>query len=204
MKYALVTGGSRGIGRAICLKLAEMGHYVLINYTSKEDEAKLVGRVANLAVEDTANFRVLTEVREGYVAVDMQKLFDKSDGSADILLRDGDVIAIPTTPNSVYVWGYVGSEGYIPYRSGSTLAEYISAAGGYSEGAVKEGTRIIKARTRRWAKADETPIEPGDEIYVPKQKLYPDDYSLRQTATYVAIIAAVVSTIFTAVLILRK
>ena len=39
MKYALVTGGSRGIGRAICVKLAEMGYYVLINYTSKEDEA---------------------------------------------------------------------------------------------------------------------------------------------------------------------
>jgi len=34
MKYALVTGGSRGIGRAICLKLAEMGLPVLVNYQS--------------------------------------------------------------------------------------------------------------------------------------------------------------------------
>ncbi|MBA3705258.1 MAG: 3-oxoacyl-ACP reductase FabG [Bacteroidetes bacterium] len=40
MKYALVTGGSRGIGRAICVKLAEMGYYILINYTSKKDEAE--------------------------------------------------------------------------------------------------------------------------------------------------------------------
>jgi 3-oxoacyl-[acyl-carrier protein] reductase len=40
MKYALVTGGSRGIGRAICVKLAEMGYYVIINYTSKADEAE--------------------------------------------------------------------------------------------------------------------------------------------------------------------
>lgn len=40
MKYALVTGGSRGIGRAICVKLAEAGHYVIINYTSKQDEAE--------------------------------------------------------------------------------------------------------------------------------------------------------------------
>jgi len=39
MDYALVTGGSRGIGRAICIKLAESGHNILINYTSNEDKA---------------------------------------------------------------------------------------------------------------------------------------------------------------------
>jgi 3-oxoacyl-[acyl-carrier protein] reductase len=39
MKYALVTGGSRGIGRAVCCKLAEMGCYVLVNYNSSPDEA---------------------------------------------------------------------------------------------------------------------------------------------------------------------
>jgi 3-oxoacyl-[acyl-carrier protein] reductase len=39
MKYALVTGGSRGIGSAICVKLAGMGYHVLINYISNEAEA---------------------------------------------------------------------------------------------------------------------------------------------------------------------
>ena len=38
--YALVTGGSRGIGRACCIKLAEMGYNILINYTSNDEEAK--------------------------------------------------------------------------------------------------------------------------------------------------------------------
>ena len=40
MKYALVTGGSRGIGRAICLKLAQMGCHVIINYNSGHEAAK--------------------------------------------------------------------------------------------------------------------------------------------------------------------
>lgn len=40
MKYALVTGGSRGIGRAVCLKLAEMGYHVIINYVNNLPEAK--------------------------------------------------------------------------------------------------------------------------------------------------------------------
>lgn len=39
MKFALVTGGSRGIGRAICLKMAGMGYNVLVNYKSNEAEA---------------------------------------------------------------------------------------------------------------------------------------------------------------------
>ncbi|MES2590648.1 MAG: 3-oxoacyl-ACP reductase FabG [Bacteroidota bacterium] len=39
MKYALVTGGSRGIGKAICLELAEMGYHILVNYQSNIDEA---------------------------------------------------------------------------------------------------------------------------------------------------------------------
>ncbi|GAC1312994.1 MAG: 3-oxoacyl-ACP reductase FabG [Mucilaginibacter sp.] len=40
MKCALVTGGSRGIGRAICVKLAGQGYYVLVNYKSNTDEAE--------------------------------------------------------------------------------------------------------------------------------------------------------------------
>ncbi|MFS2189883.1 3-oxoacyl-ACP reductase FabG [Mucilaginibacter sp. Mucisp84] len=39
MKCALVTGGSRGIGRAICYKMAAMGYYVLVNYKGNIDEA---------------------------------------------------------------------------------------------------------------------------------------------------------------------
>ena len=39
MKFALVTGGSRGIGRAVCLTLADMGYNILINYKANETEA---------------------------------------------------------------------------------------------------------------------------------------------------------------------
>lgn len=40
MKYALVTGGSRGIGRAICTALAAKGYPVIINYASNEVAAE--------------------------------------------------------------------------------------------------------------------------------------------------------------------
>ncbi|KFF14597.1 3-ketoacyl-ACP reductase [Chryseobacterium soli] len=41
MKCVIVTGGSRGIGRAICIKLAEEKNYhLLINFASNEEAAK--------------------------------------------------------------------------------------------------------------------------------------------------------------------
>lgn len=39
MKFALVTGASRGIGRAISIKLAEQGYHILINYRNNDEEA---------------------------------------------------------------------------------------------------------------------------------------------------------------------
>lgn len=40
MKYILVTGGSRGIGRAVCVRLAGLGMPILINFKSNADAAR--------------------------------------------------------------------------------------------------------------------------------------------------------------------
>jgi 3-oxoacyl-[acyl-carrier protein] reductase len=60
--YALVTGGSRGIGRAICLKLAAMGYAVLVNYKGNKQAAeetaefvRSLGVPAELMCFDVAN-----------------------------------------------------------------------------------------------------------------------------------------------------
>ena len=42
MKYALVTGGSRGLGKAICLKLSSLGYSVIVNFQSNQDAAEEV------------------------------------------------------------------------------------------------------------------------------------------------------------------
>ncbi len=52
MKYALVTGGSRGIGRAVCQKLAQMGYFVLINYAGNTAAAEETLRLVREAGSD--------------------------------------------------------------------------------------------------------------------------------------------------------
>ena len=64
-RYALVTGGSRGIGRAVCVELARKGYHVLINYTRGQEAAQVT----------------LSEVRA--VGGDGETIgFDVSDGEA--------------------------------------------------------------------------------------------------------------------------
>ena len=53
MKYALVTGGSRGIGKAVCLKLAEdLNYNILLNYNSNtEAEEETKAEIEKLGVQ---------------------------------------------------------------------------------------------------------------------------------------------------------
>ena len=73
MKYALVTGGSRGLGRAICLKLAEQGIPVIINYVSNQQAAEEVkelvtaqGVAAELLKFDTGNIKEVDAAIDGW------------------------------------------------------------------------------------------------------------------------------------------
>ena len=51
-KWALVTGGSRGIGRGICLELAREGCNIIVNYISSPEKAEeAVSEINNLGAD---------------------------------------------------------------------------------------------------------------------------------------------------------
>lgn len=52
MKYALVTGGSRGIGRAICVRMAQEGYQIIINYAGNTAAAEETLRLVREAGSD--------------------------------------------------------------------------------------------------------------------------------------------------------
>ena len=57
MKYALITGGSRGLGKAICLELAKKGIPVIINYQSNYQAALEVQTI----IKDNGGFAELLQ-----------------------------------------------------------------------------------------------------------------------------------------------
>ena len=83
MKCALVTGGSRGIGRAICYKMAEMGYYVLVNYKSKAEEADKTlnqiienGGAGELLQFDVADKTDIKKVLEAWIEANTGKYIE--------------------------------------------------------------------------------------------------------------------------------
>ncbi len=88
-KVALVTGGSRGIGRAICIRLAELGAHVYINYVSRseaaeETKAAIIEAGGSCAVIgfDIANAE--------QVQVSLKEIITQS-GSLDILVNNAGI-----------------------------------------------------------------------------------------------------------------
>jgi 3-oxoacyl-[acyl-carrier protein] reductase len=79
-KTALVTGGSRGIGRAIALELARAGASVTLSYRSDKDEADAVAR-------ETGGRAVQADVSD----TDQAKELVGATGDLDILVNNAGV-----------------------------------------------------------------------------------------------------------------
>lgn len=88
---ALVTGASRGIGRAIAVELAAAGHYVVINYHSREDAALETLSLVRAAGSDGEIARF--DVADGpAVATALEEILNRL-GHVDILVNNAGVTA---------------------------------------------------------------------------------------------------------------
>lgn len=91
MKYALVTGGSRGIGRAVCISLAQMGYCVIVNYLSNDEEA---GKTLELVSEagcsgellkfDVSDMKAASDALEGWME-------SHTDGYIEVLVNNAGI-----------------------------------------------------------------------------------------------------------------
>lgn len=87
MKTALVTGGTGGIGQAICRKLADNGYRVIINYLHAEEKARrLADEINGKAVKfDVSDVDSVNNVLSDIIG---------SDGKIDLLVNNAGISEI--------------------------------------------------------------------------------------------------------------
>jgi 3-oxoacyl-[acyl-carrier protein] reductase len=88
-KIAVVTGGSRGIGRAICIRLASMGALVYINYVSRSDAAEETKEIIQTAGGRAEIVRF--DVAESKAVEDAFKSIIAEAGAIDILVNNAGI-----------------------------------------------------------------------------------------------------------------
>ena len=124
-KLALVTGGSRGIGRAIALELGRAGAEVVVAYRTGREEAEVVaseigGRAVEADVSDAESARALVEA-----AGDVDILVNNAGLTRDgLLVRMSDEdwrTVLDTNLSSVFFTCRAASRGMMRKRSGSIV-----------------------------------------------------------------------------------
>lgn len=89
-RCALVTGGSRGIGRAICVKLAECGMDIVFNYQSGSEAAEETVKLC-----EAKNVRVLAVKADISKSDECQMLIEKAveffGGRIDVLVNNAGI-----------------------------------------------------------------------------------------------------------------
>ncbi|MGB5872399.1 MAG: SLBB domain-containing protein [Bacteroidota bacterium] len=130
-----------------------------------------------------------------YVQVNFAHLFTDGDSLQNVVLQPYDTVHVSRWTNTVYVFGQVVQPGYVPFVGGKDVEYYILEAGGELEAARLDDIKVIKATNKQWIPFEDTVVEEGDYIWVPKDPEREFGYYLGiigQTASILSVAISVV------------
>ena len=90
MKVAIVTGASRGIGKACALRLAKDGFTTVINYSHSEDEAKKV--LGEIESNGGSGMTIRADVSDLDQVKAMMREVGKTYGQIDVLVNNAGIV----------------------------------------------------------------------------------------------------------------
>src|SRR5882757_4206263 len=91
-RVALVTGGSRGIGAAIAMTLAEAGAAVAVNYRERADDAEAV--VARIKANGGRAIAIAADVSQAAAVTSMVQQVVRDLGPVDILVNNAGIAIV--------------------------------------------------------------------------------------------------------------
>jgi len=172
-------------------------------YAARDTAEIMINSRANdllIKPQDRVNFETDIRSKRNRVIVDFEKLIKNNDQSQNVLLEGKDIIYINDNKNIVYVFGQVGQEGYVPYKKGEDVEYYVKKAGGFGLAADENDTRIIKFNSRGWYLPEDTEIQSGDFVYVPKVV----EETFGETVSIIAQIAGVILGVLTTYILISQ
>jgi protein involved in polysaccharide export with SLBB domain len=155
---------------------------------------RLQSERGGIASEDSLYYFLETNLRiqKELVGADFDALFRHGDSTQDVILQDGDKITVPSIRKTIYVFGQVVSIGHQTYVPGESAEYYIRKAGGFTEQARQGDVKIVKAKTRQWLSPNETTVEEGDYVWVPKEPTYPFAYYMTVFSQAASVLSVVI------------
>lgn len=90
MKVAIVTGASKGIGRACAIKLAQDGMTVVVNYSRSDAEAEAVVEQIRAAGGEAMAYRA--DVSDPAQVKEMFRVVSKTYGQIDVLVNNAGIV----------------------------------------------------------------------------------------------------------------
>ncbi len=102
------------------------------------------------------------------INTDLTKILADENCPENVLLKDGDIVVIPSMNALVYVQGRVVNPGSFPFQPHLRASDYIGLAGGPENDANMHGAYVQRGKKRISVRKDPI-IEQGDRIFVPRQ-----------------------------------
>ena len=132
------------------------------------DVIRLMSRQLGEAMMDSLDIHVEDHFTVG---IDLEKALANPGSTADIVLREGDVVFIPKSTNTVKINGAVMVPNAVSYIAGKNIDYYLNQAGGYSDNAKKSKKFIVymNGQVTKVKGSGKKQIEPGCEIIVPSR-----------------------------------
>jgi protein involved in polysaccharide export with SLBB domain len=149
----------------------------LIRRTEKAADEEQLKLLQSLIVKDSLGVDV-TKKKSFMVGIELDKILSKKGrhSAYDLILKEGDVLVVPSEKQTVAVQGEVLVPSLIRYEKSKSLKDYINNSGGFSENAKKKKTYIVYANgdvestsSFLWFKKYPK-LEPGAVILVPKSE----------------------------------
>ncbi len=154
-------------------------------------------RLSRLGEQERVDFETQAGFRQQTVVADFERLFHDQDVTADVTLQPGDMVVVPSKNETVHVMGQVANPGQIPFEPGMDTEYYIRMAGGLSRHARDGKIQVIKMDSNLWLHPDQTTVEVGDMIWVPRHPVRNYFAIFRETL-------AVMTTLTTLYLVLQQ